>query len=105
MKSGKVLQSQSFNFIEFFILISIVSWESFLNAINFSGLAWWAEVETQYPSVIYLFGPFFSRGELKKNLNIFITDLSNEGSKPTKKTIFKGSCKEPLTMKKVSLNL
>ena len=60
---------------------------------NKLGIAWWAEVETGTPSVTYWYGPFLTKSSLISNLENFINDLSEEGSKDIR-------CKkeEPLTI-------
>ena len=45
------------------------------NLGNKLGLAWWAKVETQTPSVTYWYGPFLSKRGLNKNLEKFLSDL------------------------------
>ena len=65
---------------------------------NKLGLAWWAKVETNSPNAIYWYGPFLTKNSLKQNLNIFIKDLSNEGSNNIKHTLIRCKRKEPLTI-------
>ena len=65
---------------------------------NQLGLAWWAKVETNSPNAIYWYGPFLTKNSLKQNLNLFIKDLSNEGSNNIKHTLIRCKRKEPLTI-------
>ena len=65
---------------------------------NKLGLAWWAKVVTGTPKAIYWFGPFLTKRNLNKNLENFINDLSDEGSKDIKHTIIKCKKEEPLTV-------
>ena len=66
--------------------------------VNKLGLAWWAKVETSEPDVIYWFGPFLTRRRLKKNLNPFIKDLSDEGARSVHHSIVREKRREPLTI-------
>ena len=68
------------------------------NLGNKLGLAWWAKVETGTPSVIYWYGPFLTRRGLHENLEKFLSDLSDEGSKDIKHNIFRCNKEEPLTV-------
>ena len=65
---------------------------------NKLGLAWWAKIETNGPNAIYWYGPFLTKNSLKQNLNLFIKDLSNEGSNNIKHTLIRCKRKEPLTI-------
>ena len=65
---------------------------------NKLGLAWWAKVETVAPSATYWFGPFLTKRSLNKNLEKFLNELSEEGSKDIKHTIMRCRRKEPLTV-------
>ena len=65
---------------------------------NKLGLAWWAKVETQAPAVTYWFGPFLTKKSLKGNLEIFLKDLNNEGSKNITHRLVRGKKTEPLTI-------
>ena len=65
---------------------------------NNLGLAWWAKVETNSPNAIYWYGPFLTKNSLKQNINLFIKDLSNEGSNNIKHTLIRCKRKEPLTI-------
>ena len=65
---------------------------------NKLGLAWWAKVETVTPPATYWFGPFLTKRSLNKNLDKFLNDLSEEGSKDIKHTIMRCKRKEPLTV-------
>ena len=58
--------------------------------VNNLGVAWWAKVETNTPSVTYWYGPFLTRRSLKLNLANFEDDLSTEGSDSVKHTFFGG---------------
>ena len=68
------------------------------NLGNKLGLAWWAKVVTGTPSVTYWYGPFLTKRSLIENLENFINDLSEEGSKDIKHTIIRGNKEEPLTV-------
>ena len=65
---------------------------------NKLGLAWWAKVETQAPDVIYWFGPFLTRKNLEVNLEIFLGDLNDEGSKNITHSLMRCKRTEPLTI-------
>ena len=65
---------------------------------NKLGLAWWAKVVTGTPSATYWFGPFLTKRSLNKNLENFINDLSEEGSKDIKHSIVRCNKEEPLTV-------
>ena len=65
---------------------------------NKLGLAWWAKVETVYPSATYWYGPFLTKRGLKENLDKFLSDLSEEGSKDIKLNIVRCRKEEPLTI-------
>ena len=65
---------------------------------NKLGLAWWAKVETVSPSATYWYGPFLTKRGLNKNLELFLYDLSEEGSKDIKHTIIRCNKEEPLTV-------
>ena len=68
------------------------------NLGNKLGLAWWAKVETGNPSGIYWYGPFLTKSSLKKNLEKFLSDLSDEGSTDIKYHIVRCNKEEPLTV-------
>ena len=65
---------------------------------NKLGLAWWAKVETGVPSAIYWYGPFISKRSLNNNLEKFLNDLIEEGSKDIKHSIIRCKKEEPLTV-------
>ena len=65
---------------------------------NKLGLAWWAKVETEVPAVTYWFGPFLTKKSLKGNLELFISDLNNEGSKNISHSLLRCKKTEPLTI-------
>ncbi len=65
---------------------------------NKLGLAWWAKVETQTPCATYWYGPFLTKRSLNENLEIFIKDLSEEGSSDIKHNIVRCNKEEPLTI-------
>ena len=65
---------------------------------NKLGLAWWAKVETEVPAVTYWFGPFITKKSLKGNLELFISDLNNEGSKNISHSLLRCKKTEPLTI-------
>ena len=67
------------------------------NLGNKLGLAWWAKVETKTPSTTYWYGPFLTKRSLNENLEKFLSDLSEEGSKDIKHNIFRCNKEEPLT--------
>ena len=64
---------------------------------NGFGLAWWAKVETNEPSVTYWFGPFLTRRSLRGNLSRFSQDLSDEGAKSVSHSFIRCKRSEPLT--------
>ena len=68
------------------------------NLGNKLGLAWWAKVETGNPSVTYWYGPFLTKRGLNENLEKFLSDLSDEGSKDIKHNIVRCNKEEPLTV-------
>ena len=70
----------------------------FRNFGNKLGLAWWAKVETQTPLTTYWYGPFLTKRSLNKNLEDFLNDLKNEGSKDIKHNIVRCNREEPLTV-------
>ena len=65
---------------------------------NKLGLAWWAKIDTASPSVTYWYGPFITKRSLNLNLDKFIIDLTEEGSKDIKHTILRCHKEEPLTI-------
>ena len=65
---------------------------------NNLGLAWWAKIETDQPSITYWFGPFITKHSLKENMSSFINDLSDEGSKNIKYSLVRCKKEEPLTV-------
>ena len=65
---------------------------------NKLGLAWWAKVDTETPSGTYWYGPFLTKRSLKENLEKFLSDLSDEGSKNIKHSIIRCKKEEPLTV-------
>ena len=65
---------------------------------NKLGLAWWAKVETEGPDVTYWFGPFLTKKSLTGNLEIFINDLNDEGSKNISHSLIRCKKNEPLTI-------
>ena len=65
---------------------------------NKLGLAWWAKVDTGYPSATYWYGPFLTKRSLNENLEKFINDLSEEGSKDIQHSIIRCNKEEPLTV-------
>tara|TARA_B100000700_G_C14224852_1_gene480951 strand:- start:177 stop:410 length:234 start_codon:yes stop_codon:yes gene_type:complete len=65
---------------------------------NKVGLAWWAQVQTSDPNVMYWFGPFMTRRRLKNKLPIFLNDLSEEGVGSINHSIVRGRRAEPLTI-------
>ena len=65
---------------------------------NKLGLAWWAKIETDQPSVIYWYGPFITKRSLNENMSTFIKDLSDEGFENIKHTLVRCKKEEPLTI-------
>ena len=65
---------------------------------NKLGLAWWAKIETDQPSITYWFGPFITKRSLEENMSSFIKDLSDEGSKNIKHSLVRCKKEEPLTV-------
>ena len=65
---------------------------------NKLGLAWWAKIETDQPSVTYWFGPFITKRSLKENMSPFIKDLYDEGVKNIKHNFVRCKKEEPLTV-------
>ena len=65
---------------------------------NKLGLAWWAKVDTETPNATYWFGPFLSKRSLNANLELFLKDLYEEGSKNINHTIVRCNREEPLTV-------
>ena len=68
------------------------------NFSNKLGLAWWAKVVTSTPSSTYWYGPFLTKRSLNENLEKFLDDLSEEGSKEIKHSIIRCNKEEPLTI-------
>ena len=68
------------------------------NLGNKLGLAWWAKIETTTPPTTYWYGPFLTKRSLNKNLERFISDLSDEGSTEIKHNIIRCNKEEPLTV-------
>ena len=68
------------------------------NLGNKLGLAWWAKVVTESPSATYWYGPFLTKRSLNENLENFLNDLYEEGSKDIKHNIFRCNKEEPLTI-------
>ena len=64
------------------------------NFANKLGLAWWAKVDTGNPIATYWYGPFL----LKENLEKFLNDLHEEGSRDIKHIIVRCNKEEPLTV-------
>ena len=65
---------------------------------NKLGLAWWAKVDTESPNATYWYGPFLTKSSLIENLELFLNDLSKEGSKEIKHIIVRCKKEEPLTI-------
>jgi len=65
---------------------------------NKLGLAWWAKVDTESPNATYWYGPFLTKRSLIENLELFLNDLSKEGSKEIKHIIVRCNKEEPLTI-------
>ncbi len=64
---------------------------------NKLGLAWWAKIESENPSVTYWYGPFLTKRSLKQNMPSFIKDLTDEGTSKIKHSIVRCNKEEPLT--------
>jgi hypothetical protein len=72
--------------------------EFWISILEFLGLAWWVEIETESPSCTYYFGPFVTVKEAKAAQAGYIEDLQQEGAKgikveikrckPSKLTVF-----------------
>ena len=65
---------------------------------NKLGLAWWAKIETDQPSMTYWYGPFITKRSLKENISSFTKDLSEEGSINIKYSFVRCKKEEPLTI-------
>ena len=65
---------------------------------NKLGLAWWAKVNTENPSVTYWYGPFLTKRSLNENLELFLNDLYEEGAKGINHSIVRCNREEPLTV-------
>ena len=65
---------------------------------NNLGLAWWAKIETEQPSITYWYGPFLTKRSLKENLSLFIKDLSDEGATNIKHNLVRCKREEPFTV-------
>ena len=65
---------------------------------NKLGLAWWAKIETDQPSITYWFGPFITKRSLKEDISSFIEELTDEGSKNIKYSLVRCKKEEPLTV-------
>ncbi len=65
---------------------------------NKLGLALWAKIDTETPTATYWYGPFLTKRSLNENLEQFLKDLSEEGSKNIKHSIVRCNKEEPLTV-------
>ena len=65
---------------------------------NKLGLALWAKVETVNTGTTYWYGPFLTKRSLNKNLEKFLSDLSEEGCTYIKHVIVRCKKEEPLTI-------
>ena len=65
---------------------------------NKLGLAWWAKVDSGTPTATYWYGPFLTKRNLIQNLEKFLNELSEEGSKDIKYSIIRCNKEEPLTV-------
>ena len=65
---------------------------------NKLGLAWWAKIDAEKPSATYWYGPFITKRSLKKNIQSFIKDLSDEGSTNIQHSLVRCKKEEPLTI-------
>ena len=68
------------------------------NLGNKLGLAWWAKVETKTPDATYWYGPFLTKRSLNENIELFLNDLTQEGSEIVKYSILRCNKEEPLTV-------
>lgn len=55
--------------------------EFWISILEFLGLAWWVEIETESPKCIYYFGPFTTAKAAKAAQSGYIEDLQQEGAK------------------------
>ena len=67
------------------------------NLGNSFGLAWWAKIQTDKPSVTYWFGPFLTKSSLQSKVVSFLQDLSSEGTDSIEHTFVRCRRIEPLT--------
>ena len=67
------------------------------NLGNSFGLAWWAKIQTDKPSVTYWFGPFLTKRSLKLKVSIFLDDLYSEGIDSVDHSFVRCRRIEPLT--------
>jgi len=58
--------------------------EFWINILEFLGLAWWVEIETESPRCTYYFGPFATAKEAKTAQPGYVEDLQQEGAKGIK---------------------
>lgn len=58
--------------------------EFWLSILEFLGLAWWVEIDTESPECLYYFGPFITAKEAKAAQSGYIEDLQREGAKGLK---------------------
>ena len=65
---------------------------------NKLGLARWAKIETDQPSITYWFGPFITKRSLNEHIPSFIQDLTDEGSENIKYSLVRCKKEEPLTV-------
>lgn len=61
--------------------------EFWISILEFLGLAWWVEIETESPKCMYYFGPFTTAKEAKAAQSGYIEDLQQEGAKGIKAEI------------------
>jgi hypothetical protein len=64
---------------------------------NGLGLAWWARIRTDSPSVTYWFGPFVRRSTLEQALPAFLDDLRAESPARLEHELLRTHRGEPLT--------
>lgn len=64
---------------------------------NGLGLAWWARIRTDSPSVTYWFGPFVRRSTLEQALPAFLEDLGAESPAHLEHELLRTRRGEPLT--------
>ncbi|OUC13408.1 MAG: hypothetical protein B0A82_17215 [Alkalinema sp. CACIAM 70d] len=54
--------------------------ELLVSSMDFLGMAWWVEINTDTPRCTYFFGPFLTEAEAKADQPGYIEDLEKEGA-------------------------